>query len=72
MALIEEIKKDYVLKGVGIPEYYLEGNVEEVKDPKLLQKGIRMPLLAKTYIHNVLAKLENMFDGGRFKSAVLQ
>ena len=41
MKLIEEIKEDYVLQGVGIPEYYLGGNVDEVKDPVLLEKGIR-------------------------------
>jgi hypothetical protein len=67
MALIEEVKKDYVLKGVGMPEYYLGGNVEEVQDPSLLEQGIRTILSAKTYIHNVLGKLENMFDGGPFK-----
>ena len=27
MTLIEEFKKTYVLKGVGVPEYYLGGNV---------------------------------------------
>jgi hypothetical protein len=30
MALIKELCKDYILKGVGIPEYYLGGNVEEL------------------------------------------
>jgi hypothetical protein len=28
MALIKSLEKTYVLKGVGIPEYYLGGNVE--------------------------------------------
>jgi hypothetical protein len=67
MTLIEEVKKDYVLKGVGIPEYYLGRNMEEVRDPSLLAQGIRTILSAKTYIHNVLGKLESMFDGGPFK-----
>ena len=32
MAIIEEIRKEYQLKGVGIPEYYLGGDVEMVED----------------------------------------
>ena len=28
MGVIEELKKDYMLKGVGKPEYYLGGNVD--------------------------------------------
>jgi hypothetical protein len=30
-------------------------------------KGVRTILSAKTYIHNMLGKLESMFDGGPFK-----
>ena len=67
MKLIEIIKQDYVLKGVGVPEYYLGGNVEEVQNQELLEKGIRTILSATTYIQNALGKLENMFDGGPFK-----
>jgi hypothetical protein len=67
MKLIEIIKTDYVLKGVGVPEYYLGGNVDEVTDKDLLEKGIRTILSAKTYIRNALGKLENLFDGGPFK-----
>jgi hypothetical protein len=33
----------------------------------LLEKGIHNILSAKTYVHNELSKLENMFDGGPFK-----
>ncbi|MCP4273878.1 MAG: hypothetical protein GY781_18300, partial [Gammaproteobacteria bacterium] len=32
MHIINEIKKDYMLKGVGIPEYYLGGNFHTTKD----------------------------------------
>ena len=67
MKLIEIIKTDYVLKGVGIPEYYLGGNVDEVTDKDLLATGVRTILSAKTYIWNALGKLESMFDGGPFK-----
>jgi hypothetical protein len=59
------------LKGVGVPEYCLGGNVEEVIDPKLLEKGVWTILSAKTYIHNVLRKLENMFESGLFKECLM-
>ena len=32
MGIIEEIRKDYMLKGVGKPEYYLGGNFHTTKD----------------------------------------
>ncbi len=32
MEIIEELQKHYVLKGIGVPEYYLWGNVEEIQD----------------------------------------
>jgi hypothetical protein len=32
MAIIEEIQKDYMLKGIGQPEYYLGGNFHTTKD----------------------------------------
>jgi hypothetical protein len=67
MKLIKTTKEDYVLKGVGVLECYLGGNIEEVSNPKLLEKGIQTVLLAKTCVHNVLRKLENMFDSGPFK-----
>ena len=33
MAIIEEIKQDYDLKGIGQPEYYLGGNFHSVREP---------------------------------------
>ena len=32
MSIIEEVRKDYMLKGVGKPEYYLGGNYHSTKD----------------------------------------
>jgi hypothetical protein len=32
MSVIEEIKKDYMLKGIGELEYYLGGNVDQLDD----------------------------------------
>ena len=32
MSIIEEVRQDYVLKGVGKPEYYLGGDYHATKD----------------------------------------
>jgi hypothetical protein len=47
MKLIQEVKKDYVLKGIGTPEYYLGGNVDEADAP-MKALGIETSLLART------------------------
>ncbi len=52
METIVELQKHYVLKGVGVPEYYLGGNVEEIQDRQWNQKGICTALSARTYIEN--------------------
>jgi hypothetical protein len=65
MKLIQEVKKDYVLKGIGTPEYYLGGNVDETDDP-MKALGIETSLSAKTYIKSALDRMYGMFDGGPF------
>jgi hypothetical protein len=54
MKLIKTTTERCILKGVGVPEHCHVGNVEEVSGPKLLEKGIRTILLAKTCVHDVL------------------
>jgi hypothetical protein len=61
MVVINEIKKDYVLKGIGIPEYYLGGNVEAL-DENWNKDGIKTGLSARTYIENVIEKMELLFE----------
>jgi hypothetical protein len=39
MSIIEEIRKDFMLKGVGKPEYYLVGNFHTTKDVDGLQEA---------------------------------
>jgi hypothetical protein len=51
------------LKGVGVPEYYLGGNYIQIEDEKLLGKGIKTAISAKTYIENAVEKFERMFGG---------
>ena len=62
MAIITEVKKDYILKGVGEPEYYLGGDIETC-DEHWEKEGVTTALSAKTYIKNVLEKMEHLFGG---------
>ena len=50
--VLAKIKKDYVLKGVGVPDYYLGGNVD-VLDKQWNKEGIKTGLLARTYIETL-------------------
>jgi hypothetical protein len=48
-----------MLKCVGIPEYYLGGNVEFLGEAWKNQ-GLGLTLSAKTYIQNVIPKFERL------------
>jgi hypothetical protein len=56
--VIERLKEEYSLRGVGIPEYYLGGNYHEIEDAELLSKGIRTAISARTYNANSVEKFE--------------
>ena len=66
MAVIKSLEKIYLLQNVGIPEYYLGGNVEFLGE-SWKNQGLALALSAKTYIQNVIPKLEQLF-GKQFKS----
>jgi hypothetical protein len=55
-----------MLNSVGIPEYYLGGNVEFLGETWKNQ-GLGLALSANTYIQNVIPKLEGLF-GKEFKT----
>ena len=57
MAVMEDLKKLYTMKGVGISEYYLGGDVEQM-DEHWNKEDIAMAFSAQTYIKNVIPKLE--------------
>ena len=61
MQYINALKDIYILKGVGTPQYYLGGDVQ-VLQGKWEEQGISTALSARTYIDNVLSKLEDMCD----------
>jgi hypothetical protein len=65
MVVIKSLEKTYMLKSVGIPEYYLGGNVEFLGE-SWKNQGLGLAISAKTYIQNVVSKFEGLF-GKEFK-----
>jgi hypothetical protein len=65
MAVIKALEKTCMIKSVGIPEYYLGGNVEFLRKAWKNQ-GLGLALSAKTYIQNVIPKFEGL-SGKEFK-----
>ena len=61
MKIIKALQASYELKGVGIPEYYLGGNVEFL-DEHWNKKGINMGFSSKTYVSNIIPKFEALFE----------
>jgi hypothetical protein len=66
MAVLKALEKTYMLKSVGIPEYYLDGNVEFLGEAWKNQ-GLGLSLSEKTYIQRVIPKFEGLF-GKEFKA----
>jgi hypothetical protein len=60
LAVIKALEKTYMLKSVGVPQYYLGGNVGFLGEPWKNQ-GLGLALSAKTYIQNVIPKFEGLF-----------
>jgi hypothetical protein len=60
MSVIEELRKDYMLKGVGEPEYYLGGNVDPL-DNTWRDDNVSLALSARTYVKNVVERFETIF-----------
>ena len=65
MQIIGALKEHYELKGVGVPEYYLGGNVEQL-DEHWNKQGITLGFSSRTYVANVVPKFEALF-GQEFK-----
>jgi hypothetical protein len=60
MAVINSLEKTYMLKSLGIPEYYLGGNLEFLGEARENQE-LGLALSAKSYIKNVVSKFEGHF-----------
>ncbi len=59
LEVINTIKKEYILKGIGTPEYYLGGDVDYLDDP-WTKDDITFGFSARTYIKNVVEKYEHL------------
>jgi hypothetical protein len=59
MKVIKSLEKTYILKSVGIPEYYLGANVEFLGE-SWKNQGLGLALSTKTYIQNVIPKFEGL------------
>ena len=67
MEIMDELKRTYVMKGVGKPEYYLGGDVVDLpKDWE--QENITTAFSAQTYIRNCVPKLAEMCGKKSFPS----
>ncbi len=61
LSTINELKRDYILKGIGTPEYYLGGDVIDL-DRTWVSEGVNTALSARTYAKNVVDKYEKLFN----------
>ncbi len=61
MDVMSKLMKMYTMKGVGIPEYYLGGNVEQLGE-EWMKENIQVGLSARTYIENVVPKFEGLLS----------
>ena len=53
ISIMNELKKTYVMKAIGAPEYYLGGNVIQLGE-EWEKEGITTALSAETYIENIV------------------
>jgi hypothetical protein len=62
MKIIEALKLDHVLKGIGVPRYYLEGDILQLEEAWQKQKNpIYTALSAQTYIGSAIDKYKQLF-----------
>ncbi len=61
MAIMKQLQEVYILKGVGVPEYYLGGDFETL-DEHWTAENVGSAFSAKTYIGNVVPKFEKLLD----------
>ena len=66
MVIMKELEKNYVMKGVGKPQYYLGGDVVELPE-EWHKEGVHTAFSAETYIKNCIPKLLVMCGVPEFK-----
>lgn len=58
---INQLKEEYILKGVGKPEFFLGGNVDYL-DKHWNNEGITIEFSAQTYIKNLIPKFRKLLN----------
>ena len=53
MQVIEDIRSNYMLKGIGEPEYYLGGNIDPLDDT-WKDDNVSLALSVRIYVKNVI------------------
>eukprot|EP00934_Nitzschia_sp_Nitz4_P000636 Nitzschia sp. Nitz4//scaffold500_size4614//80//4514//NITZ4_009238-RA/size4614-augustus-gene-0.0-mRNA-1//-1//CDS//3329553583//636//frame0 len=59
MNIMKHLQEKFEMKGVGVPEYYLGGNVETMSD-EWKREGVVMSLSADTYIKRACERIESI------------
>ena len=59
--IIEGLEKKYTLKGTGVPDYYLGGNIDVVSWENS-PTGKTFHLSARTYIKNICERIEKLYE----------
>ena len=59
--IIKELEKKYTLKGTGVPDYYLGGNIDTVNWENA-PNGKTYQLSAGTYIKNICERIEKLYE----------
>ena len=68
LAVMNKLKETYILKGVGIPEYYLGADIMVLGD-EWTHEGVGLAMSSQTYLSMVIPKLESMFGkDNKFKT----
>jgi hypothetical protein len=61
MKIIRELQRDYILKGIGVPRYYLGGDILELEDAWQHQENsISTALSSETCIGNAVDKFKQL------------
>ena len=68
--IIDEIKDDYILKGVGEPEYYLGADMEALNQ-EWQRDSVKSAISSKTYITRVTERFELLEGGNPLPNAAI-
>ena len=68
LSIMEDLKKHYIMKGVGKPQYYLGGDVIDL-GPEWHKEQCYTAFSAETYVKNCLPRLAKMCNKKEFSGA---